>query len=233
MDSKDTLTWVVCGSVIAFFVIVGLFSSSTERQEKANREERGRAVSADAETAHQRTLEFIQEAEKLLPDYFAAIIHLKQRYTWATILQFHSLHDLHIALLKRCDSLSLVELPSLNSRTVEPIDLPALRNAHSAARRSGQQGPLEVFVQEPTVGMLIDLVSSELITTLPMASNECRRYTVKLTDSGYRLLSLNMEFGDKATDRLQLPDRPRGQIESRAAGTLLRRILTESAASDA
>ncbi len=191
-----TVPGIIMTCLFGAFIVMGLLSSRMERQQKQLGEERKAKEQDTEKNKNQEEAQFISTVTNLLPDTDAAIKQLMTRHSWDELIGTIGLSKLHLTLLK-------------NVRFKNQVDLPNMQAAHygreenhvaNVARRTtssyidiGSYG-VDLFAQEPTVELLRNLVSSDLVSTsVPITQNQ-RSFVCKLTPKGQSVLALNSRF---------------------------------------
>ena len=239
MDYKDIFTVAIWGSITAFMIFLGLRNSIVSKSLEEERKREHDSKVKEAAEVESQDLKHISLATELLPDGYAAMARLNERFLWYEILSAMSYHKMQTRLLQEIFASQTIELPSLHASRPNHADASAIAAAKRIAKKSslgdefrfgdivsGQ--PIEVFQQEPTVSTLMELVSSELVVATPPPSHECRIYQATLTSTGDRLASFDRHFDTSEQRRVVRLPLPKSDAARHAIAVFGHRALVES-----
>jgi hypothetical protein len=205
-----TAAGIIMTLFISMFVIIGIISSRTDRQQKLIEDEKQALQKIAKEKQKQDVLLFVSSVAALLPDSEAALHQLKSHYGWEKITDTIGLSSLHLSILRTARYDEQVTLPNMQAdrynkdeRHVKNEVLNLFTPYHEIDEIAYYG--VDSFAQKPTVSMLRDLVLSDYVTTSEPITKNSRDFECKITHKGIALLTLDSCFRKGGRPQIYLP----------------------------
>jgi hypothetical protein len=196
-----TTPGIIMTCFICAFIVIGIISSRTERQNKQLEQDKKAKITSEEIELKQDELSYISSVTALLPDSEAALNQLNDRYRWANLIGVIGIGIHQLTILRIVNQDKKVTLPNMQADhylAEERYVVETVRKTTSARDDVGFYG-VDAYAQEPTVDMLHNLVRLGYITIAEPVSKNSRTCDCELTTKGQTLLNLDNQHRSRNT----------------------------------
>jgi hypothetical protein len=241
---EDVSTFIVFFFIAWWIKYILIDSPKAEKKIKEQKIKENKQKKMEVENALQAERNLINKANDLLPDTQKALECLTSKYGWHQILDVFGLSPIHLELLSqiRLYGEEPLELPNLQASKFNDDEKYLIQQIQSKSSPQQYGDPevdesnlnhfydeltvygIDAHSHEPTVGMLQDLINSNLVTTSEELTNNRRVYTCLLTKQGSILADMHTIF--KPLKMAGYFERPSSEVRSDVFSFLCKMLHT-------